>query len=58
MATGPVQINIIVNHPPRDFPEDGDWAVTRSVGAMRVWRGQTWRWADGMWHVVAELERA
>lgn len=44
--------------PPRDIPADHDFAVIRSVGAMRMHNGRAWRWADGRWHLVDRPERA
>lgn len=35
--------------PPRDIPEQHDWAVTRSAGSVRKHNGRTWEWYDEQW---------
>lgn len=38
--------------PPRDMPEYGDFAVTRSVGVLTIWRQRLWRWDGERWQYV------
>jgi hypothetical protein len=41
--------------PPRDFPAErpyGDFAVIRSAGTLRYWRGRPWRWDGHDWQPV------
>jgi hypothetical protein len=46
------------DQPPRDFPEEGSFAVTRTFGSLRVWGDRRWRWDGHDWQPVVSVPPA
>ena len=44
-------LNRELDRPPRDFPPN-DWALIRSMGALRRYDDRMWRWTGWDWHEV------